>query len=314
MGFPRKHRFAKAPFAVVTVLILVSGTATAKSRVPSLFPPIASFDLRGTNGYEVTIFGAVKGSESKLTLQASRGKLSTSYTVPATITPTRINASFGRLGHVSLRFLSAHTEQVKLPRSCRVKGAPPVATAERGTFLGTIAFHGERNYTSISTPHVNGGVGETPALYGAGGEVFCSFTNTNSPGPKQVTLDAAADRRALTFSAIAEPIASASTWSGPGIATCPGSCGVTFLAFLSEERRRMSIGRSAIALGPDSSFAFDSALSSATLIPPAPFSGSATFQRSADTTAWTGSLRVSFPGRGPTYLTGPQFETSLKRR
>jgi hypothetical protein len=88
----------------------------------------------------------------------------------------------------------------------------------------------------------------------------------------------------------------------------------TFLALAVERAKGVDIIRIAGASAPSGDFVFDNAFSSATLTPPAPFSGSAIFQRNADgTISWAGSLAVSFPGMPDVPLVGPQFETTLGR-
>jgi hypothetical protein len=49
-----------------------------------------------------------------------------------------------------------------------------------------------------------------------------------------------------------------------------------------------------------------------TLTPPRPFSGSASLDRTAESTfTWQGSLKVRFPGTDPLKLTSPNFATSF---
>ena len=51
---------------------------------------------------------------------------------------------------------------------------------------------------------------------------------------------------------------------------------------------------------------------SATVTPPSPFSGTATFHASAGASAeWEGPLAVDLPGIGPIQLTGSQFKPEL---
>ncbi len=58
-----------------------------------------------------------------------------------------------------------------------------------------------------------------------------------------------------------------------------------------------------------SRFRFDRALRTATVVPPAPFSGTATFRRGAkgSVPTWSGSLAVSFPGQPGVPLVGSAF-------
>jgi hypothetical protein len=70
-----------------------------------------------------------------------------------------------------------------------------------------------------------------------------------------------------------------------------------------------------IFLGSGSSFQItdpSQPTAGASLNPPAPFAGSATFlQESATPPTWTGDLRVDLPGFGTVPLTGPGVKASL---
>jgi hypothetical protein len=66
-------------------------------------------------------------------------------------------------------------------------------------------------------------------------------------------------------------------------------------------------------IGGARTFSFDDGLTAATVEPPAPFYGSAAFQRNADnSTSWTGTLHVFMPGVGDVRLAGPSYETKLE--
>lgn len=65
-----------------------------------------------------------------------------------------------------------------------------------------------------------------------------------------------------------------------------------------EERRGIEISRSTTLWAGASAFEFDPSLRTATLAPPAPFSGSASFHRNAPVAnRWSGNLTVDLPGR-----------------
>ncbi len=64
-------------------------------------------------------------------------------------------------------------------------------------------------------------------------------------------------------------------------------------------------------MGPDA-FDCDPALRRAVLVPPAPFSGSASFTRgAAPNHRWSGDLNVDLPGRSDVPLTGPGVKATL---
>ena len=61
-------------------------------------------------------------------------------------------------------------------------------------------------------------------------------------------------------------------------------------------------------------FVFDESLTSATLAPPRPFSGKATFQRRAGAPpSWTGTLSVVLPGTRRISLVGRRYHPRLYR-
>jgi hypothetical protein len=87
-----------------------------------------------------------------------------------------------------------------------------------------------------------------------------------------------------------------------------------FFASTSESRGQMRVSRAAFAQAPERTFTYAPGLSSATVSPPPPFEGTATFQRNPDhSTSWKGNLRVSLPGAPRLPLTGPKFAAGLSR-
>jgi hypothetical protein len=84
-------------------------------------------------------------------------------------------------------------------------------------------------------------------------------------------------------------------------------------AQLRERRNGIRIFRSLGGVASANAFRYDPALRTATLSPPAPFSGSGSLARSDDSFSptWSGNLRVDFPGRSRVYLAGPGMHMSL---
>jgi hypothetical protein len=71
--------------------------------------------------------------------------------------------------------------------------------------------------------------------------------------------------------------------------------------------------RFALATAPSKKvFAFNEALTGATITPPEPFHGKGTYRAASDgTTTWSGPLSVSFPGAPRLPLTGGEFKATL---
>lgn len=88
-----------------------------------------------------------------------------------------------------------------------------------------------------------------------------------------------------------------------------------FSAYLVESHGGMSTIRSINASSRSESFVVsgsDGEITSATITPPKPFTGSATYEKQGDLPAtWTGSLAGDFLGRGEVSLTGPQFTAKI---
>jgi hypothetical protein len=83
-------------------------------------------------------------------------------------------------------------------------------------------------------------------------------------------------------------------------------------AAISESRGSVAIERSVNLAA--SSWAFrHRGVRSATVSPPAPFSGSATLSRKGHESRWRGNLRVDFPGRPNVALTGKRVRAQLGR-
>jgi len=87
-----------------------------------------------------------------------------------------------------------------------------------------------------------------------------------------------------------------------------------FIARRSERQGALRINRSVLVEGEPVSFNASGNLSSATVSPPKPFAGTASFKRNADgLTEWLGTLSVALPGVESTALTGPTFTANLAK-
>lgn len=254
----------------------------------------ASFSLQAANGYTIS----VERTRGRVSLYAGHGGKSffaaTSYTVRAKASPLRIDARFGRFGRVSVRLKTQRMKKRKLEEQC--KGRPE--TVRFGIFVGTIRFRGEGGYTSVAARRAKGRLST--------GEKFkCVFPNLRPGfGPaahasRQVPPSLAAFEEHRRFF-------NAEVASGKKRSTI-------FSAGSFERRGRMEIFRNAFAEAPPASFVFASDLSSATVQPPLPFQGEASFQRESSGSAWSGSLSVDFPGREDVRLVGPRFTAHLAR-
>jgi hypothetical protein len=87
-----------------------------------------------------------------------------------------------------------------------------------------------------------------------------------------------------------------------------------FIAGTSEREGALSIKRSALAEGKPTSFSASEDLSSATVSPPEPFTGTASFKRNVGgSTEWFGTLSVALPGIESVALAGSTFKANLAK-
>ncbi len=223
----------------------------------------------------------------------------TVYVARGTVTPNRIEASFGSLGRVAVRFRpSGQVAESKPRHHCR--GADHF-TSRFGVFVGRIHFSGEDRYLSLRAHRAKGRIRSPLHLH------CSSFHIRRIEGRLS---------RPVRELPIFTPTVLAATQRH-------GVTAVEFLAFQVGSRtlllavNEQSHGtvaevRYAISVAKTKAFTFNEALTSATLQPPKPFRGTGNYRAAADgTTSWTGSLSAAFPGAPRLPLTGPEFKTVL---
>jgi hypothetical protein len=254
----------------------------AASQGPLLVP--SAFQVHAGNGYTLTVLAAPPrggDSGSLLILAAARGK-GAFYAAPATVTATSIQSNLGELGEMSVTFQPA--EQPKsIPCG---KGDLRV---ESGSYEGKIDFHGEEGYTSVEAT-------SAPASFAVFAAVCGSRPGNVTSGPQGVRLDVRSPRLGPRLSV---------EKNHPG-----GRALIT--AAISEKSDGISIERFTSLQMPGADFKYDSRLRTATVRPPAPFSGSARFDLGKKAgRRWSGNLTVDLPGKSDVPLTGPTLRAKL---
>ncbi|HEU4393492.1 MAG TPA: hypothetical protein VFR04_07650 [Solirubrobacterales bacterium] len=284
---------------LVTVsLSAVASSAEAKSgySVWSGFHEI-TFSVRGTNGYKITVSHIGKRVE----LTAGDGDAAATYLVPAAEPSSDgdIEATFPGRGRVSVRFQPSgplRRTPPFYPPECNGGGE----TKQLGTFEGTIRFRGERGFTRIATNSARGYVLRAK-------KEVCRDTSQgdrSSPEPTySLRAFAKSQGRVVSFTALRP---------------APGSQfdeGATFLGSTFEKRRGMLTVRVAVAHADDETFAIGGPPGwpdSAGVVPPPPFQGAATFERTAEgRVEWKGSLTMDLPGASGLRLSAPSFLAQL---
>lgn len=257
-----------------------------------------------SNGYsiEVSAEGATAFLDVSRPLSAGLAGASSIYIARAELSATRMKATFGGLGTVSVRFRpSGKVKRSRPERGCR---GPDHFTTRFGVFVGRLDFDGEGGYTAAHLHRAKGRV-ISPLSLNCDGPVF------PTPQPRRSRLGGADRRSKLTTLQAGWRVGlSAASFT----ALDNRSRHARFFASSSQSQGALAIYRFAFALASPLTFAVDDALSLAGVTPPSPFSGSASFQRDVSgAKSWTGSLAVSFPGAPDVPLTGSQFKAQLIR-
>jgi hypothetical protein len=295
----RRQRYLRGSVAAVSCLGLVGLllTCTPEAEAKAERPFSAEFSLRGSNGYLISVTGSYGGVEIMVESADPRpgSLIETNYSFKGTASNEGIDANLGDFGEISLRFTPSGKNQVKTVRHVGKGCKGPHKVVRRlGTFTGTFRFEGEAGYTSLDVTEADGSIG-APAAF------FCSTFSSGSGknrrrGRPPTYLEAKTPHNKLAFSA-------SLTEHGRRAG---------FAAISQETLGAASITRWASVEAPPSMLHFARDLSSATVSPPPPFSGTAMFKRRPKRSppSWSGSLAVLFLGEENTPLTGPRFTSA----
>jgi len=252
-----------------------------------------AFRLEGSNGYSIVALAANERADGRgeVVLFVSRGSAGAVYVAPAMLTATNVEADLGPLGEISLDVLPSGREK-KLRSSCG--GEPETASIEPQRYRGSFEFHGEEGYTDA--------VSDAPREYtqfflglvcdGAGGG---EMTGGSLPGARLKLHSRSGPDRLELQANKNRPRAHS-----------------RFEVEVHEKRGKMRISRSTSLWAGAKAFRYDPLLRTATLDPPAPFSGAARFGRgAAAANRWAENLTVRLPGRSGVPLTSAGTRATL---
>ncbi len=270
-------------------LLVVPGATAAPVTAKRLpYPP--GFTIEASNGYSVFALGvpARKGNPPAIAIFVTGKDGGAFYSAPATVTETSFQAYLGDLGEIAVTFHPSgqgHTER----SAC---GGEPVSF-DSGYYEGTINFHGEEGFTGIEANKAPGDIGFLL-------DIVCSGISGGSGGlfMPGAELDIDARDRKL----------------GPHMMVVKNrpNARAHYEVEVSEVKDGISIGRFAGLIAPADTFTYDPKVQTATIRPPAPFSGSARFRRGAKSrNRWAGNLTVDLPGRASVALTGGRLQAKL---
>lgn len=253
-------------------------------------------ELPASNGLEAHLETSEKKMATlTLTRQDHKGFLGVVYSTRAKVTQEGLEVRFGKLGLIDVAFTPTVTLSSTDP-SEGCTGEP--RTLREGIFSGTIEFTGEREYVRIEGPQAEGSMSVISPWECPEGEELAPFASTSRLWARR---GAKHGRESATL------------WAGRRHCSCLFLAGVhrsrgggsIFIGERTESRERMEIERAAVVRAGAGAFVFDQAAGTATLRPPRPFKGHATFKKRPGRDLWRSTIRVPLLGADPLRTGGP---------
>jgi hypothetical protein len=287
------------------LLLVMPAIAVAKPGFSVEGPQRRSeFSLRATNGYRISVSAAParRKRDPNVFITASKGQRDmVQYTARGLSTADGlIKTKLPGVGRIAVRFNQLRISREAVPHNCKGRAS----VIRHGIFEGRIELHGERGYTSVHGHSASGTITQS----------FRQVCDQREPGHRETgggnsfhlkTLLAGKEgERRLDFSVSRFDL-------GPKF----GGPSVFFSASSSVQRHGFFVFASVSAEGEPAMFLTPDpagTLEDASVSPPAPFHGTATFHLDSPTSAsWTGTLSVELPGVGDVPLAGTGFWSTL---
>jgi hypothetical protein len=271
--------------------------------VPTLAPGAGREVERGlafaleAEGFAVLVSVSNNDGEVSAAIRINRGPRVAYYSAPAQVTADRVTARFGSLGELDYHFAPKPNGRVECSGSERAEAV----------FDGTFAFTGENGYVHVEASHIEGALEIYPEPRSCtekrlAGRVVPYHPHYSDEG---ATMEAVAGSRAKG------KIREVSAYDDGG----RGPHKVFLFATLAEEREGMTVGRGVQLAAGSGAFRWNLERGTATLRPPAPFTGSATYTRRGHDGhgIWKGSLSMPIFGGEEVDLAGREFRASIHK-
>lgn len=247
----------------------------------------AEAKLRGSGGYRL----AINVLSATVLVTATKATARVLYLpFDSHMRDDRMRAHLPGVGQIALRFHERSRSRKQPPGGCKGLGR----LVRRGVFRGRVKLAGERGYTRVDVRTVRGEIVDEPRL-------VCrrSRRARSSAGGQEELLRAAVPRGRGSLEVFADDF-------GSKFDSLP----VIFAAQLNRLRGHMFVANAVYGFTEDSeALAVARPPLSGSVIPPKPFTGTATFQREpGGTFTWLGDLAAELPGVGPVRLAGPAFK------
>jgi len=283
-------------FVAVLCVGLLAGVPALAAGAGSGVERDVAFGL-DAEGFSVRVDVDNNDGDVGATIVLRRGPRVAYYSAPAKVTADRVTARFGSLGELDYRFRP------------KPNGSVECDGAEEGeaVFEGSFVFTGENGYVHVDAPATEGTFRISPEPKSCSQARLARRAVPYSPvyGGKGATLEAKAGSRVNGRTLEVTDFG----------ADKRGRRAVLVEGFLSEEREGVSVARGVQLIAGSGAFRWNLEKGTATLRPPAPFTGSATFTRRGKGRpgTWKGALAMPVLGGDPVKLAGREFHASIHK-
>lgn len=291
---PARTRGGKAALAFLVCTLAVSlPVAPAHAAGEAETGAFGAFRLKGSNGFSVFAIAVSKPNfkHGEMALFVGGKSGSAIYLAPAKVEPTAIEADLGPVGRVDVDFEPSGPPERVYAR-CEEFGS---VLFEPGFWVGTIVFEGEEGFTRVEVARTKATLDPFFELGGCGATLIGETSRPDVEGARLIARFASAhETRFLQANKNRQ------------------GARVHLEADVEERHDGLVVDRQTDGYFPSAAFGFGPSLRTATLAPPGPFAGHATFHRNAKpANRWTGNLTADFPGRADVPLAGRGFKAAL---
>jgi hypothetical protein len=297
------------PALAIAALLAATPSATAATApVASPANIDAEFDLPANNGLRASV--ANHGEE--IVLEVERKGRIVEYEVSGEVTEAGLKARFGKLGTIEVAFTPTETRTSKPPKEC--KGEP--STFSEGLFVGTIRFRGERDYVRIEVTQAEGTMEISREA-----EWRCSSDDkpvsppSAQPSSAPILSERPKAKREQASLIVAQRGCVCFFGAITGRSEIEGEVDefVAFVGVRYEKREKMEISRGLSVMARPGRFVFDLDDGTASVDPPRPFTGNATYERRPGRDLWRSTIRVPLLGAPPLQIRGGNSTARLIR-
>jgi streptogramin lyase len=265
-----------------------AATALVRGPAENLFlgGSVHRLSLMGSNGYRISLSSYINHKYNRITLSAEKNGTYARYSVKGQAHKAVIRAAYPGLGQVTVHFVPSKVKGLPPHPGCR----EPSGAIEKGSFLGIIRFRGEKGFTTVDATRAHGTIVRRFRQLCRAVKRATASRRDGARRFEDVELGATVgDVRFTAHNRV-------------------GNEESSFNVKGSETRRGVYITRGLPGVTGKGSFAYNDPMTEATLAPPSPYKGRASYSGSGNPNSpmpgfytqgtLLGSLRVFLPGLG----------------